>query len=69
MQSSQIDLLLNQLLECSFNIYNAIKNNDTLELDALINIKNEKLQLIESNKKFGKSIYIQLQMLQVNFYS
>ena len=52
MNSNQVELLLNQLLDCSFSIHKSIINNDTEELDRLIKIKDEKIQLIEENKKF-----------------
>jgi len=52
MISNQVELLLNQLLDCSFSIHKSILNNDTEELERLIKIKDEKIKLIEENKKF-----------------
>ena len=52
MNSNQVELLLNQLLDCSFSIHKSVLNNDTEELDRLIKIKDEKIKLIEENKKF-----------------
>ena len=52
MNLSQMELLLNQLYECSIAIHSAIEKGDAQEIDNLIEIKNEKLNLIELNKKF-----------------
>lgn len=52
MNPQQLELLLNQLFDCSLAINKAIKNNLSSELDNLLEIKDEKLKLIENNKKF-----------------
>ena len=56
MDTKQMDLLLKQLFDCSLAIYKAIENNDSIELDKLIDIKESELQLIENNKKFFKDL-------------
>lgn len=56
MHSTQMEILLKQLLDCSLAIYQAIQNDDNQELDNLIDIKSEKLKLIEETKKSVKSL-------------
>ena len=52
MNSNQYEMLLNQLFDCSSAIQKAIETDDFVELDNLIKIKNEKIELIDLNKKF-----------------
>lgn len=52
MNKLQLELLLNQLYDCSLAIYDAIQNEDLNELNNLIEAKAEKMKLVDKNKKF-----------------
>ena len=52
MHKLQLELLLNQLYDCSLAIHKAIQNEDLNELNSLIDAKTEKMKLLDSNKKF-----------------
>lgn len=56
MNSKQFELLLNQLFDCSLAINNAIKNDLIDEIDKLLKIKDDKIELIQSNKKFINNV-------------
>ena len=47
MNKLQLELLLNQLYDCSLAIYDAIQNEDLNELNNLIEAKAEKMKLVE----------------------
>lgn len=52
MHKTQLELLLNQLYNCSIAIYKAISIDDSEELDNLIVSKSKIIKLIDTNKKF-----------------
>ncbi len=52
MNLTQIEILLNQLFDCSLAVRSAIEKNDSEEIDRLIEIKNDKLKLFQDNRKF-----------------
>ncbi len=52
MHKSQLELLLNQIYDCSIAINNAINTEDEAELSDLVARKAKKIKLLEKNKKF-----------------
>lgn len=52
MNKDQLELLLNQLYNCSLAIYAAIEKDDLNEIDNLIQQKNKTMKLLDTNKKF-----------------